>query len=260
MVKKTGEALLRAFRAGELDLETTLRRLQGVGIAETACAKLDVVRRERTGVPEVVFCEGKTPGQVAEIMYRLASEQGSALGTRATAEHAAAVRRLKDCSYDPVSKLLRAGRVSGPFGKVVVVSAGTSDLPVAEEAAGTLEYLGSHVVRAYDCGVAGIHRVAKCAEEFVDAAAVIAVAGMEGALASVVAGVSPAPVVAVPTSVGYGAGFGGLAALLSMLNTCAPGVSVVNIDNGFGAACMAHKINLRSRTGKDRNFTKNVAE
>lgn len=246
MVNESEKALLEAFRSGELDEDTLLDRLRGTGMVRTACARLDTVRAARTGVPEVVFCGGKTPEQVAEIMAGLQKEHGCVLGTRATAAHAEAVRALENAEYDEVSRLVRCGCVTEPFGKVVVCSAGTSDLPVAEEAAGTLEFLGSRVVRAYDCGVAGIHRIADCADEFVDAAAVVVVAGMEGALASVVAGVSPAPVVAVPTSVGYGASFKGLAALLAMLNTCAPGVAVVNIDNGFGAACMAHKINRRS--------------
>lgn len=251
MVNHSLEALLDDLLAGKCDKQTVLERIGKAGISELACARLDTVRQERTGVPEVVYCEGKTPEQIGAIMERLVAEHGRALGTRADAAHHAAVAHVPGVEYDPASRLLAVNNDLELLGKIVVVSAGTSDVPVAEEAAGTLEFLGSRVVRRYDCGVAGIHRVAECVDEFIDAAAVIVVAGMEGALASVVAGVCPAPVVAVPTSVGYGASFGGLAALLAMLNTCAPGVSVVNIDNGFGAACMAHKINMRSSLWHD---------
>ncbi len=214
-------------------------------------ADLDHERAARTGVPEVVFCPGKTTQQIVEIMERLVAREGRALATRATPEAAEAVRRLfPDARYDERSRVLTVDRRPlAPTGEgaphVAVVTAGTADLAQAEEAALTLEYLGRRVERVYDVGVAGLHRVLQRRELLERSGVVIAVAGMEGALASVIGGLVSCPVVAVPTSVGYGANFDGLAALLTMLNSCAPGVAVVNIDNGFGAAVHAHKI-LRS--------------
>jgi NCAIR mutase (PurE)-related protein len=240
------DAVLDAFAAGDISRDEAKRRLMGATFMDSGCAKLDLYRELRTGGPEVVYCEGKTPSQVAEIFDVMVRHGGRALGTRAEAAHLAALPASLNARYDPVSRLLSAGTAAGAGqGKVVVVSAGTSDLAVAEEAAGTLEYLGTRVVRHYDCGVAGIHRLLSVVGEMDDASAVIAVAGMEGALPSVVGGAVTPPVIAVPTSVGYGASFQGLAALLAMMNSCAPGVAVVNIDNGFGAGFLAHKINMR---------------
>ena len=241
------DQLLAAFAAGELSQEETKRRLLGFTSVPMECATLDHCRTARTGCPEVVYCEGKTPAQVVEIMSELVRHNGRALGTRSTQAQLEAVSERLDARRDETSRLLSAGAESPEgVGKVVVLTAGTTDLPVAEEAAGTLEFLGSKVVRRYDCGVAGMHRLFAVMDEFEDASAVVTVAGMEGALPSVVGGLAAPPVVAVPTSVGYGANFAGLSALLTMLNSCAPGIGVVNIDNGFGAGYLAHKINMQT--------------
>ena len=249
--------LLAAVRDGGLDVAAALQRLRGFPVdGSVAGARVDTHRKLRTGAAEVVFCPGKTPGQVAGILTRLHAHHGRALGTRATPELAGRVReRLPEAAYDPVSRLLtlgwraaesRPGAQSparcGAGAIAAVVTAGTSDLPVAEEAAQTLEFLGGRVERCYDVGVAGLHRLLAVRPQLDRAAVVICVAGMEGALTSVVGGLLAAPVIGVPTSVGYGAHLGGAAPLLAMLNSCASGVAVVNIDNGFGAALMAHAI------------------
>jgi NCAIR mutase (PurE)-related protein len=199
-------------------------------------------------LPEVVFCQNKTPEQAAEIFERLFQHHQRVMGTRASPDVAAAVlARLPQAHFDPISRLITLNRAeltptSADSTYALVVSAGTSDQPVAEEAAQTLEFLDSRVERAYDVGVAGLHRVLDQRELLFNADVVISVAGMEGALTSVVSGLVSCPVIGVPTSVGYGASFEGLASLLAMLNSCAPGVAVVNIDNGFGAAQFAHMI------------------
>ncbi len=240
------DAVLEAFAAGKITQEDAKQQLLGKGYMDAGCAKLDINREARCGGPEVVYCEGKTPAQVSEIFQQLVKHCGKALGTRASAEHYEALPDALSALYDPVSRLIQVGGAKTPLaGKVAVLTAGTSDLPVAEEAAGTAEFLGSHVVRHFDCGVAGIHRLFSVMDELQDASAIIAVAGMEGALPSVVGGVASPPVIAVPTSVGYGANFQGLSALLTMMNSCAPGIGVVNIDNGFGAGFLAHKINMQ---------------
>lgn len=242
----TVDDLLTAFKEGSVSAEELKKRLLRETYMETGSAKLDSHRPLRTGHPEVVFCPGKTPQQVAEAFQGLAKSHGRVLGTKADEKQRDTVSQLLDIQYDSISGLLWHGDLTERSeGKIVVVSAGTSDLPVAEEAAKTAEFHGSRVVRHFDCGVAGIHRLFGVMDEFVDAAAIVVAAGMDGALPSVVSGVAPAPVIAVPTSVGYGASFGGLAALLTMLNGCAPGISVVNIDNGFGAGYLAHIINER---------------
>ena len=211
-------------------------------------ARLDYQREERRGFPEVVYGAGKTPAQVGEIMARLAANhKGNILATRCTEEHYGAVKEhLPAASFDEVSRLIYLRREEKESGLVAVLAAGTSDLPVAEEAALTAMLLGARVERLYDVGVSGLHRLLSRAELLQKAKAVVVVAGMEGALASVAGGLTAAPVIAVPTSVGYGASFGGLAALLAMLNSCSPGVAVVNIDNGFGAGYMAAVINRQS--------------
>ncbi len=219
-------------------------------------ATLDHHRTGRTGVPEVVFGQGKTPEQVVEIMARIVQREGRVLATRLSGEALAAIRdRFPDATcYDlarvaildrrsPAEQQAAAAALADetqPY--VAVVTAGTSDLPVAEEAALTLTFLGGRVMRVNDVGVAGLHRLLSRRKILEEARVIIAVAGMEGALPSVIGGLVACPVIAVPTSVGYGASFGGLAALLAMLNSCAPGVAVVNIDNGFGAAVHAFKI------------------
>lgn len=211
-------------------------------------AQVDIDRLRRQGVPEVVYGAGKTAEQITAILSSLREHgQMPALATRVDAEKAARVAEVLggDFTYFPVARIGRIGSARAPdgIGTVVVAAAGTSDLPVAEEAAVTAETLGNEVTRLFDVGVAGLHRLLACADQLAGASVVVAVAGMEGALASVIGGLVSCPVIAVPTSVGYGAAFGGVSALLAMLNSCAAGVSVVNIDNGFGAGFLAHRIN-----------------
>jgi NCAIR mutase (PurE)-related protein len=208
-------------------------------------ATLDLHRAERTGFPEVIYCAGKTATQTLAIYTRMFEAGVPAFGTRASAELAAKVRAtFPQAVYDEIGRTLSLGSLDTPrTGLVVVACAGTSDLPVAREAARTAEFFGSNVREITDIGVAGIHRLFDRLEELRKARVVVAVAGMEGALASVIAGLVPVPVIACPTSVGYGASFGGLSALLGMLTACAPGISVVNIDSGFGAGYQANLIN-----------------
>lgn len=239
-------ALLEAVQNGEMSVDDALLRLKTKPFQDLGYAKVDLHRKLRQGTAEVIFCAGKTPEQIcgiAETMLR--GGQTSVLMTRLEAESAERVGKQFRLTYDPVSKCGRIGEIPQPngIGTVLVASGGTSDLPVAEEAAFTAETLGNQVIRLYDVGVAGLHRVLSYLDEIMNASVIVAVAGMEGALASVIAGLADCPVIAVPTSVGYGASFGGVAALLSMLNSCAGGVSVVNIDNGFGAGELAHRIN-----------------
>lgn len=215
-------------------------------------ARLDGDRAARTGEPETIFCQGKTPAQVAEILLQLLQmhPEENIMGTRADeAAYLAAKELVPDVCYDEMARVLYVRRTDETDGRsVAVISAGTADMPVAEEAALCASLLGHDVVRIYDVGVAGVHRLLAHEETIRACDVVIVVAGMEGALASVVGGLVASPVIAVPTSVGYGSSFEGLAALLAMLNSCANGVGVVNIDNGFGAACLADKI---LKTGAD---------
>lgn len=254
------DGLLDAFASGNISREELKRRLRATPVEAVEApesydfARLDLQREIRTGMAEVVFCRGKTPEQVSKIFERLAAQSGRVLGTRASEEQHLAVAASMPVAYHPVSRLLVHGDpLRAELGKVVVISAGTSDLPVAEEAAQTAEFYGSKVLRRYDCGVAGIHRLESVSPDLGDASVVVAVAGMDGALAAVVAGMCEPPVIGVPTSVGYGASFSGIGPLLTMLNSCAPGVSVVNIDNGFGAGHLAHVIN--ARLARARNET-----
>jgi pyridinium-3,5-biscarboxylic acid mononucleotide synthase len=240
--------LLAEVAAGRLAPDAALDRLRHLPFEDLTFARVDHHRALRQGQPEVVFCEGKTPEQVVAICERLAAMSGGFLGTRCGEAHAAAVRRaFPDAVWSPLARtvhLLPEGRSAAPpdAGTILVVSAGTSDLPVAEEAAVVAEVFGHRVERLVDVGVAGIHRLLASNDRLRQADVIIVVAGMEGALPSVVGGLVPVPVIAVPTSVGYGASFCGLAALLGMLNSCAAGVTVVNIDNGFGAAAAASRI------------------
>lgn len=240
--------LLAEVQAGQLGLDQALDRLRALPYDDIGYARLDLHRPLRQGLPEVVFCQNKTVDQALGILERLWQHHERVLATRVSAEMAGIIQsRLPDAHYDPTSRLLtlvRAPLASPAHGApyALVVSGGTSDLPVAEEAAQTLEFLGSRVERAYDVGVAGVHRLLDQRERLFGADVVISVAGMEGALTSVVGGLVACPVIGVPTSVGYGAHFQGLAALLTMLNSCAPGVAVVNIDNGFGAGLYAHLV------------------
>ncbi|MBO5959397.1 MAG: nickel pincer cofactor biosynthesis protein LarB [Lentisphaeria bacterium] len=209
-------------------------------------AQLDLDRMKRRGCPETVFCQGKTPEQIAAIFRRFAEYGQRVLGTRATAEQFAYLQTcIPEIRYDETARLLTLGSsgLETLTGAVAVCCAGTSDLPVAEEAALTAEFFGARVERMYDIGIAGLHRLLDKVEDLRRVNAVIAVAGMEGALGGVIAGLVSVPVIAVPTSVGYGASFEGLAPLLTMLNSCAEGMSVVNIDNGFGAGYLAAQIN-----------------
>ena len=237
--------ILDGFRNGTISREEALELLNKLPYEDIGFAKLDHHRQIRRGGIETVFCAGKTAEQVRAIFQRFISAGGNALGTRATPEQAEYVRAdIPEVQYDPVSRLLFVMRNPKPrIGCVAVCTGGTSDLPVAEEAAKTAEFFGAEVKRFYDVGIAGIHRLFACLDEIRTANAVVAIAGMEGALGGVLAGLVSVPVVAVPTSVGYGASFEGIAPLLTMLNSCAEGMSVVNIDNGFGAGYLAARIN-----------------
>ena len=242
------EALMRALNAvrdGGMTPEDAMKLIDRAPFEDIGFAKIDHHRQLRNGVPEVIYGAGKTAEQIAAIAGHLIAAGGSnILITRMDGEKAEAVGKAVPLRYEAIARVGIANpRPQALVGQVVVASGGTSDMPVCEEAALTAEALGSRVTRLYDVGVAGLHRLLSHIEELQSARCVIAVAGMEGALASVVGGLVDCPVVAVPTSVGYGANFGGLSALLSMLNACASGVSVVNIDNGFGAGYLANRIN-----------------
>ncbi len=218
-------------------------------------AKLDTGRKERTGFSEVVFCQGKDDGFLKGIFARLFEANGEVLGTRATQNQFEIIKKiLPQTTYDSVSKVIKVQREKKNLcGNIAVCTAGTADIPVAEEAAQTAEFFGSRVERIFDVGVAGIHRLLSQTEKLEKANVVVAVAGMEGALASVVGGLVSVPVIAVPTSVGYGANLGGISALLSMINSCANGISVVNIDNGYGAGYIATQINRLAVGGSVKN-------
>jgi NCAIR mutase (PurE)-related protein len=239
------EMILQEVAAGSRSIDEALHDLRDLPFEDVDVAVLDHHRSFRTGVPEVVYGLHKTPAQIAAIVERMVAGDGRAFVTRASSEAVAAVQaKFPQAQYFEAARLIAVGEFSTPQSDrfVAVVTAGTSDLPVAEEAALTLEWLGTRVERVYDVGVAGVHRLLSKRELLWQASAVVAIAGMEGALATVVGGLVSCPTIAVPTSVGYGVSFNGLAALLAMLNSCAPGVSVVNIDNGFGAAVCAHMI------------------
>lgn len=238
--------LLESVRAGQTSVDEALLEIKKAPFADIGYAKVDLHRKIRQGTAEVIYGAGKTPEQILGIVETMErSGQGRILITRLAPEAAEIISRRKALDY---RKEARVGIVGGfpeadGIGKVVVATGGTSDIPVAEEAALTAEVLGSSVVRLYDVGVSGVHRLLAHMDMIMGASVIIAIAGMEGALASVVGGLADCPVIAVPTSVGYGASFGGISALLGMLNSCASGVSVVNIDNGFGAGYLANMIN-----------------
>lgn len=239
-------SILNEVAAGTVDPDSALARLAASGIDDLGFARLDTGRERRTGLAEVIFAPGKTEEQLAVLVGRCLELHAKVLVTRLEADRAVSlIERFDGLTYHEVARVLE-GRPDGKpsHHPVAVVSAGTSDLPVAEEAAVVLEHLGHPVDRIVDVGVAGIHRLFSQLERLRAARAVVVAAGMEGALPSVVAGLIDRPVVAVPTSVGYGASFGGVAALLGMLNSCAAGIGVVNIDNGFGAATLVHRIAL----------------
>lgn len=238
--------LLERLRRGEASVDAVVRALQAAPFADLGYARVDTHRALRQGFPEVILGAGKTPEQVVGIAARLFARHHRVLVTRATPEQARALRRrFRRAVHHPVARCLTLADTALPArpGYIAVLCAGTSDLPVAEEAAVTAEFMGNRVERLYDVGVAGLHRLLDRIELVQGAQVLVVVAGMEGALPSVVAGLVARPVIAVPTSVGYGASFGGVAALLGMLNSCGSGVTVVNIDNGFGAGYAASQIN-----------------
>ena len=238
--------LLEAVRSGETGVEEALLALKKAPFEDIGYAKVDLHRKIRQGAAEVIYGAGKTPEQIAGIVDAMCGAgQKRILITKMSPEAAEFVGKGRELDYHKDARVGIVGGLPAPdgIGKVVIATGGTSDIPVAEEAALTAQVLGSEVVRLYDVGVSGVHRLLSHMDCIMEASVVIAIAGMEGALASVVGGLADCPVIAVPTSVGYGASFGGVAALLSMLNSCASGVSVVNIDNGFGAGYLANMIN-----------------
>jgi len=252
MDPRTLKRIMQQVRSGKVSADQAIARLRTLPFEDLGFAKLDHHRAIRTGFPEVVYCEGKTTGQVIAIITRLAQAHGTVLATRVAPEvHQAIVRAFPKAHHYPAARVTLVGKPIAKRGRsfALVITAGTADQPVAEEAAVTAEAFGVKVERLYDVGVAGIHRLLGHRDKLFKAKVIVVVAGMEGALPSVVGGLVKAPVIAVPTSVGYGASFQGLAALLTMLNSCATGVAVVNIDNGFGAGYYAALL-MESMRGK----------
>lgn len=238
--------LLTDIKLGNLGVDEGIERLSDLPYKDLGYAKVDNHRELRVGYPEVIYCAGKTPEQIKGIVEFMMKKDANILGTRSSEEAFLAVKEIcPSAEYDKMSKTIRIKnkKIELTDSYIAVITAGTSDMPVSEEAAITAEFFGNRVERVYDVGVAGIHRLFDRIDVIKGARVVIVVAGMEGALASVVGGMIDKPLIAVPTSVGYGANFGGLSALLCMLNSCASGVSVVNIDNGFGAGYIASMIN-----------------
>lgn len=278
------QEILRGYKAGEISLEIAEAKIRqiderpGKGYTNMGFARLDTQRKERSGFPEVIFCSGKPDDYLVAIYRKITELEGRAFGTRATPHQAALVQEaIPAAEYDSVSRILKVERSGGASGscdtsdvsgaagvhgvsgvgtasggRVAVCTGGTADIPVAEEAAQTAEFFGARVDRFYDVGVSGIHRLFNNMDEIRKADCVIAVAGMEGALPTVIGGMVRNPVIAVPTSVGYGANMQGLTALLTMINSCANGVAVVNIDNGYGAGYMATQIGRLAASGRNR--------
>lgn len=278
------QEILRGYKAGEISLEIAEAKIRQIderpvkGYTNMGFARLDTQRKERSGFPEVIFCSGKPDDYLVAIYRKITELEGRAFGTRATPHQAALVQEtIPAAEYDPVSRILKVERSGGASGscdtsdvsgatgvhgvsgvgtvsggRVAVCTGGTADIPVAEEAAQTAEFFGGRVDRFYDVGVSGIHRLFNNMDEIRKADCVIAVAGMEGALPTVIGGMVRNPVIAVPTSVGYGANMQGLTALLTMINSCANGVAVVNIDNGYGAGYMATQIGRLAASGRNR--------
>lgn len=240
------KSILEAVKDGSISIDEAILQIKTAPFEDIGYAKVDLHRRFRQGIAEVIYGAGKTPEQILGIVdTMLKNEQETILVTRLSKESAEIVGKRFPMDYHSDARIGIIGKMPPAYGigKIVVATGGTSDIPVAEEAALTAEALGNAVTRLYDVGVAGLHRLLSHMDEIMSASVIIAIAGMEGALASVIGGLADCPVIAVPTSVGYGAAFDGLAALLSMLNSCASGVSVVNIDNGFGAGYLASMIN-----------------
>jgi len=245
-MKYETKQILEMVQKGEMTVDEALLRIKKAPYEDIGYAKVDLHRRIAQGAPEVIYGEGKTPEQIKGILKTMAENgERTVLITRLNETAAREIMEEFAIDYHPQARIGIMGEIPRPdgIGRIVIATGGTSDIPVAEEAALTAEVLGNEVLRLYDVGVAGVHRLLAHAEDIMKASVIIAVAGMEGALASVIGGMADCPVIAVPTSVGYGAAFEGLAALLSMLNSCASGVSVVNIDNGFGAGYFASRVN-----------------
>jgi NCAIR mutase (PurE)-related protein len=246
MTRKEIEHLLKDVKNGKKSVSEALEVLQNFPYTDLGYARLDHHREMRTGYPEIIYCAGKTVEQIIGIFKVMSARENNVIGTRADEKMFESIKKIiPDAVYFPVARIISIKRkeISSPESKIAVITAGTSDMPVAEEAAVTAELLGNKVLRIYDAGVAGIHRLVDKLPEIRNCRVIIVIAGMEGALASVVGGLVDKPVIAVPTSVGYGANFGGISALLAMLTSCSSGVTVVNIDNGFGAGFSASMIN-----------------
>lgn len=254
MNQKELSDLLDAIARGETTVEQGVEALQSLSLEKVDdFAVIDTQRELRTGFPEVIFAQGKSDEQIVSIFKRLCAKNPNVLASRLTPEVYARIKdQLPDASYDPVARILYTKKTEETLPGVTVMTAGTSDIPVAEEAALTAELMGCVVERIYDVGVSGLNRLLERVPDIRKANVIVVIAGMEGALASVVGGLVSVPVIAVPTSVGYGANFHGLAALLSMLNSCANSISVVNIDNGYGAGCIAARINRQTHLGANK--------
>ena len=238
--------ILQDFKAGKIDLAEVLEKIKSLPYKDLDFAKIDTHRSLRKGFPETIFCQGKTTSQILKIFEEMSKRNHSILATKADKKIFTAVKkRYPEAEYNELAKtiVIRREKLKPKKGKILVITAGTSDIPVAEEAVETAELMGNKVEKAYDVGVAGIHRLFDIKDKVFDANVIIVVAGMEGALASIVGGLASRPVIAVPTSIGYGASFKGIAPLLTMMNSCAEGIVVVNIDNGFGAGYFASLIN-----------------
>ncbi|MEW6108294.1 MAG: nickel pincer cofactor biosynthesis protein LarB [Nitrospirota bacterium] len=234
--------ILSSVKGGRVSVEEAVRELKHMPYEDISFAKVDHHRHLRQGVPEVVFASGKTDKQVADIAKSMYKKSGRFLITKATRKIFNSLK-IKGAFFHPESGMISAGGIKNKTGNILVMTAGTSDIPVAGEAAVTASFLGSKVKTVYDVGVAGLHRLLDNTALIKDARVIIVIAGMEGALPSVVGGMTDKPIIAVPTSTGYGTSLGGLTALFAMLNSCVPGIAVMNIDNGFGAGCLAHRIN-----------------
>lgn len=247
MNRESLEKILAEVQANKMTLAEALSKLETLPYEDLSFARVDHHRSLRGSIPEAIFCENKTPEQILAIVESLHQSGGTVLGTRLSEEtHSIIKSKLpQEIKYDKISRtlVLKKEMKQDLIGNIAILCAGTSDIPVAEEAAITAETFDNKVERIYDVGVAGVHRLFDQLDKIKESKVIVVIAGMDGALPSVVGGLVSQPVIAVPTSVGYGAAFNGLAPLLSMLNSCAPGIAVVNIDNGFGAACIAHKIN-----------------
>jgi pyridinium-3,5-biscarboxylic acid mononucleotide synthase len=238
--------MLELVKNGSITIENAADKIKTLQFEDIGYAKIDYHRKLRNGFPEVIYCEGKAEEHILGIMQNMCEKNVNILATRATKSNFEFIKnKIKNAVYNESARIItiKNNQIKNNLGKIAVVTAGTADIPVSEEAAITAEFFGNEVVRVYDVGVAGIHRLFANLSKINEASVIIVVAGMEGALASVLGGLSDKPIIAVPTSIGYGASFGGLAPLLTMLNSCASGVSVVNIDNGFGAGYMAATIN-----------------